>query len=232
MLNIGKQSNSPFKRDSTTVACSIEGLFVIHLKRSEERLKIFQDRIQKENLPVSIWEAVDGTRLDAQTIYDAGASAWALQDSSKKRRGEIGCFLSHRSLWSSLLRLPHIENSGYLILEDDVCFEPGFIGKLSNALRYVPPNWDLVYVGCGAPEFMDGREGERGPVKRIKSCEGTYGYILRANTIPRIVQHFWLIGEPIDTTLNRLMKHLNVYALVNPLITPDTEVESIIRGGK
>ena len=230
MLNIGKQSNSPFKRDSTTTACSVEGIFVINLRRSQERLKKFQDRAQKENITASIWEAVDGPRLDGQTMYDAGASAWALQDPSKKRRGESGCYLSHRSLWYSLMKLPHIENSGYLILEDDVCLAEGFIPKLSNALRYVPPNWDIVYIGCGAPEYMDERGGV--PVKRIKSCEGTYGYIIRANTIPRIIQYFWLIGEPIDTTLNRLMKNLNVYTLVNPLITPDFEIESDIRSGK
>ncbi len=230
MLNIGKQSNSPFKRDSTTVACSVEGLFVINLKRSEERRKEFLDRATKENLTVSIWEAVDGPRLDGQTMYDAGVSAWALQDTSKKRRGEIGCYLSHRSLWYSLMKLPHIENTGYLVLEDDVCFEERFIQRMSDVLRYVPPNWDILYIGCGNPEFVD--ETSRVPVKRITSCSGTYGYIIRANTIPRIIQHFWLIGEPIDTTMNRLMKHINCYALVNSLVKPDFEQESVIRGTK
>lgn len=227
MLNFSKQSNSPFKRDATSVACSIEGIFVINLKKSEERLKKFQERCQKENISASVWEAVDGRRLDNETLYNAGASYWALLDDSKKRRAEIGCFLSHRSLWYSLMKLPHIENTGYLILEDDVYFEEQLIPKLSNVLRYVPPNWDIVYVGCGNTQFMDERSNT--PVKRLKACDGNYAYIIRASTIPRIIHYFWLIGEPVDTTMNRLMTHLNVYAVANPLIKVDFSIESTIR---
>ena len=230
MLSFSKQSNSPFKRDASSVACSIEGIFVINLKRSEDRLKKFQERAEKENITASVWEAVDGSRLDNDTLADAGASYWALADPSKKRRAEIACFLSHRSLWYSLMKLPHIENSGYLILEDDVCFEEHLIPKLSNVLRYVPPNWDVVFVGCGSAKYVD--EKSNHPVKRLKSCDGTFAYILRASTIPRIIQYFWLIGEPVDTLMNRLLKYINGYALVHPLIMPDFSMESTIRGAK
>ena len=169
--------------------------------------------------------AVDGLKLK---MTPAIARLFRPHDFGWKKP-VLGCALSHLRVWWQLANEKDDINS-YLILEDDVCLAEGFIPKLSNALRYVPPNWDIVYIGCGAPEYMDERGGV--PVKRIKSCEGTYGYIIRANTIPRIIQYFWLIGEPIDTTLNRLMKNLNVYTLVNPLITPDFEIESDIRSGK
>lgn len=230
MFTLDKEFNSSYKSDFTMTTCSIEGIFVINLKRSEERLKKFQERAQKESIPVSIWEAVDGPRLDWQTLNDAGASFWALENLTKKRKGELGCFLSHRSLWYSLQKISHKDNTGYLILEDDVQFAEGFLQKLSSVLRYVPSNWDIVYVGCTHPAYID--EKGNSPVKQIKSCSGTYGYIIRATTIPRIKPYIRLIGEPIDTMLNRLMKYLNVYALVNPLVTADYTITSDILGTK
>jgi glycosyl transferase family 25 len=224
MLAFSKVSNGPLKRDASSVACSIDGIYVINLESSKDRLEEFSAKCEKEGLEFQRWEAVDGRKLDRRTLWKAGASQWALSDQSKKRKGEIGCFLSHRSLWYSLQNLPSIDTSGYLILEDDAIFEENFTSKLSEALRYVPPDWDFVFVGHGNPKWI----GTQGPVRKLHQLHGFFGYIIRAKTIKRILKYFWLIGEPIDVMLNRFSDKLNLYGLYHPLITPDFDVASTI----
>uniref|UniRef100_A0A8C5DKQ0 Procollagen galactosyltransferase 2-like n=1 Tax=Gouania willdenowi TaxID=441366 RepID=A0A8C5DKQ0_GOUWI len=62
-------------------------------------------------------------------------------------RGEIGCFLSHHSIWTEMVDrgLQKV-----LVLEDDVRLEPRFKRRLQAIMENVNKaqlDWDLIYVG-------------------------------------------------------------------------------------
>ena len=60
--------------------------------------------------------------------------------------GEVGCFLSHYSIW---LKMVADSLDKVLIMEDDIDFEPDFNENVVNALQEVEAidsDWDLVYV--------------------------------------------------------------------------------------
>uniref|UniRef100_A0A674MML6 Collagen beta(1-O)galactosyltransferase 2b n=1 Tax=Takifugu rubripes TaxID=31033 RepID=A0A674MML6_TAKRU len=62
-------------------------------------------------------------------------------------RGEIGCFLSHHSIWTQVLErgLKQV-----LVLEDDVRFEPRFKRRLQAIMDDIDRaqlDWDLIYIG-------------------------------------------------------------------------------------
>ena len=58
--------------------------------------------------------------------------------------GEVGCFLSHYTIWNKVLD-EGLER--VLVLEDDIDFEPRFregLAEVMNEAETVTPTWDLM----------------------------------------------------------------------------------------
>ncbi len=64
------------------------------------------------------------------------------------KRGELGCYASH------LLAMTSIADGAMgpvvLIMEDDLALAPDLITTLDEALRALPPKWDIVRLCCPA----------------------------------------------------------------------------------
>jgi len=57
----------------------------------------------------------------------------------------IGCGISHMNTWKLFLE----SNEEYaIIFEDDVILEPDFNDKLEVALKEIPKDYDILYLGC------------------------------------------------------------------------------------
>uniref|UniRef100_A0A7N6BRS9 Glycosyl transferase family 25 domain-containing protein n=1 Tax=Anabas testudineus TaxID=64144 RepID=A0A7N6BRS9_ANATE len=95
-------------------------------------------------------------------------------------RGEIGCFLSHHSLWTQV-----IERSlqKILVLEDDVRFEPRFKRRLQAIMDDVDKaqlDWDLIYVGRKRMQVQQPEQAVEG-VNNLVEADYSYwtlGYAL------------------------------------------------------
>jgi len=57
-------------------------------------------------------------------------------------RGGIGCFLSHHTLAKNLLQDSQTDN--YLIFEDDTAVLPFTYSKITDSLKHLPNDWDIV----------------------------------------------------------------------------------------
>lgn len=55
-----------------------------------------------------------------------------------------GCWLSHRALWAALLLLP---DDNFFVIEADAKFSADWRSRFDAALRDVPNDWDMLYVG-------------------------------------------------------------------------------------
>lgn len=58
----------------------------------------------------------------------------------------VAIFLGHLIAWQICKHDP-ANSQSFLIMEDDVRFRDGWVGKLLDGAKYLPPDWDIVYLG-------------------------------------------------------------------------------------
>lgn len=86
----------------------------------------------------------------------------------------VGCHLSHAKIFADALE------SGYdriLIFEDDVEFFPNAVHNLQTALRELPPNWEMFYLGANLDAYP---AYEIYPhIARLTGAYATHAYAVR-----------------------------------------------------
>ncbi|XP_055963968.1 procollagen galactosyltransferase 2 [Sorex fumeus] len=126
-------------------------IFMINLKRRKDRRDRMLRTLYEQEIAVKIVEAVDGKALNTSQLKALSIDMLpGYRDPYSSRpltRGEIGCFLSHYSVWKEVLAraLPRS-----LVIEDDVRFEHQFRRKLTRLMDDVARaglDWELIYIG-------------------------------------------------------------------------------------
>uniref|UniRef100_A0A671X565 Collagen beta(1-O)galactosyltransferase 2b n=1 Tax=Sparus aurata TaxID=8175 RepID=A0A671X565_SPAAU len=137
--------------ESESFIHTITEIFLINLKRRLERRTRMFKTMTALGLHPTLTDAVDGKALNSSQLQALGIEMMPhYKDPYSGRvltRGEIGCFLSHHSLWVQVLErgLDRV-----LVLEDDVRFEPRFKRRLQAIMEDIDKaqlDWDLIYVG-------------------------------------------------------------------------------------
>ena len=84
------------------------------------------------------------TFIREQYVYDRKLSLSVRQEFKEMNLGEIACALSHRSIYQAM-----IDNNWQrvLILEDDVIPDFTTLPLLATAIKELPANWELFYLG-------------------------------------------------------------------------------------
>lgn len=111
--------------------------FVITLRRSLERAGQVTKLLDQCPVPCSVWDAVDGSMLspaEQSAVYQHRLHSPAYP--FILRPGEIGCFLSHRGLWRTMVERSITQA---LVLEDDVELLPNFAESLNFAAGHAGP---------------------------------------------------------------------------------------------
>ncbi|XP_017262347.2 procollagen galactosyltransferase 2 [Kryptolebias marmoratus] len=126
-------------------------IYLINLKRRLDRRTRMLKTMASLGLHATLMDAVDGKALNTSQLQALGIEMMPdYKDPYSGRvltRGEIGCFLSHHSIWTQVVErgLQKV-----LVLEDDVRFEPRFKRRLQAIMDDVDRtqlDWDLIYVG-------------------------------------------------------------------------------------
>lgn len=192
------------------VTMGTPSVYVISLRRTSSRKLPTLQSLRTENVEFEISEAVDGLDpFDVQVMrrfagkkkssYLLPTQNWSksyllqlkhahdvnkLRDAFLKKslheRLRFGCYMSHVSVWQTLIdkSLPYA-----VILEDDVILVEGFLAKFSGLLEVLPASWGLLYLNgsfrrLGA-QLAPGIVQSRGGV-------GLFGYVISS----RAVEHF------------------------------------------
>ena len=153
-------------------------IFVINLKRSEERRTRVQEALDSLGLAYEFIEAVDGNDFSDGEVAEiqAGQSDWSKRLSAGRPilRGEIGCALSHLKAYEKVVH----ENLDYAcILEDDMIVDqPRILQHLLQrdnllALDRKRP-FDFIYLFVGDEQ------------KKDMLCR-------RATALPKLFSGFW-----------------------------------------
>lgn len=132
----------------------IDKTYVINLLRRNDKKEHMQNEFRKLekagiNLNPFFFEAIDGHNTDSFKMYKFNIPNWYDPNSGKAMtNGEIGCALSHYSVWNDIVQLVENntlkENSKILILEDDVVFLDSFMSKFINYTKGLV--YDMLYL--------------------------------------------------------------------------------------
>ncbi|XP_040851818.1 procollagen galactosyltransferase 2-like [Ochotona curzoniae] len=152
-------------------------IFMINLKRRQDRRGRMLRTLQEQDIAVKVVEAVDGKALNTTQLKALHIEMLpGYRDPYSSRpltRGEIGCFLSHYSVWKEVIDRA-LEK--VLVIEDDVRFEHQFKRRLVTLMEGVERarlDWELIYIGR---KRMQVKEPERAVPSVRNLVEADYSY--------------------------------------------------------
>jgi GR25 family glycosyltransferase involved in LPS biosynthesis len=114
-------------------------IYVISLKRSEDRRKTFNFYNSKHLNNYKFIDAVDGKTLDIDHLDER----IIVKVSKNYTNGAIGCALSHLNLWEKCIEL----NKPIIIMEDDAIVSNNFTKHVNNIMNnMIPKKWDIIQL--------------------------------------------------------------------------------------
>jgi GR25 family glycosyltransferase involved in LPS biosynthesis len=123
-------------------------IYVINLKRREDRLHSFYERINFPKEKINIITAFDGKNYqdepeELKQLYN--------RLSPRLNPGEKGCFISHMMAYKDIIK----NNYNFsLIFEDDCYFCEDFNNKINMIINEMPKDTQILYIGGrGTPNF-------------------------------------------------------------------------------
>ncbi|CAI8006303.1 Procollagen galactosyltransferase 1 [Geodia barretti] len=135
-------------------ALGLDAIYVVNLARRPERRARMTTLLDEMGYNYTIFNAIDGRNLNDSYLEDElGIRYLDIEldefeaNNKKMRKGQVGCFLSHYTIWKKMLEE---KQETILVMEDDVKFKTFFSRGLSeiimDAKRNVP-DWDHIYLG-------------------------------------------------------------------------------------
>ncbi|MBS9720135.1 glycosyltransferase family 25 protein [Tianweitania sp. BSSL-BM11] len=163
-------------------------IFLINLDRSPDRLAFMTAQLDALGLQAERLAAVEGNAIDLAPFAASGL-----------RPGEVGCFLSHREAWRSLV------SSGdavALVLEDDVRLSEHLPGFLKEAASHCRGDDILKLDTSGRSIEVEAASGVVAETVRLaRLCSehtGTAGYIISAEAAATLLARSVTFSEPVD----------------------------------
>jgi GR25 family glycosyltransferase involved in LPS biosynthesis len=133
-------------KEHENFAPRIGEVHLINLARRCDRIQRFKEMHEDWTKMVCLRPAYDGRKLE---LTPELARIFAPNDFFWKK-AVMGCALSHLSLWLELANEKLcVEN--YLILEDDVKFQRGWLEHWREAAKHIPEDYDVLYLGGVLP---------------------------------------------------------------------------------
>lgn len=194
---VAKALHSHLGNASHSDTLGVDQVYIINLLRRPERRERMSKTLQVLSIDATFWPATDGKALTSQQLINLGIRALPnYRDPFQKRPmtyGEIGCFLSHYTLWQHLVESDH---SLIMVLEDDVRFTDNFRAKYNATLSQVDWNTiDFLYLGRKAQG-----EGEEEVISsnlvKPKYSYWTIGYIITKRGARKLLD-----ADPLPTLL-------------------------------
>ena len=174
-------------------------IFIVTVPRFTERHKQVQQHLQ--GLPFDFFWGADKLQLnydDAKIneIYDEEKAKQLQRQGKALNLGELACSLTHRMVYEEM-----IKNNWQkvLILEDDVLPLHDNLSKLPDAIKELPANWELVYLGYLKHEKVTPLLKAKHFLYKIKSTLGLMKWTYK------MVSH--LLPKPYSTHLKKAGFH-------------------------
>ena len=208
-------------------------VYVICMEREEERRKQINRHFSELGITFIFSDAVDGHQLtkEQSELYSEQAAKNHLGRSMAL--GEIGCYLSHTTIWQSVINnnIPHA-----LIIESDGVLSDEVLTAVESLIQK-SDSWELVmlfYRDCFPSLWNRSQLTKNTKLVRFSnktSC--ATAYLINQNGAQKLLQHAFPIKMPVDDymTGGYVNKSLNTYAVYPRIVnlTEDALESSSIR---
>lgn len=195
--------------------------------RTDRRINMRQ-RLSEMGINAIRVDAISGGEIDKRNLNFGNVK-------KSLNNAEIGCFLSHHYLYKTILDEGH---ETALILEDDCLFLDGYKEVVKQALKDIPKDWDMLYLGqanydtikiAQSAELKTHaiKENVSGRLYRASRCWLTHAYVVNRKALPRLIEGTKVLYASIDGVLADLQEEMNVYAIYPNIVKQDGTRSSI-----
>ena len=192
-------------------------VYVINLDYRKDRLELFKNTYNFHNIDYEVIPAIVGNKLDINRLHkEQIVGDYVMNTINKEIRdyhyeintmGAIGCYLSHIELWK---KIKEDKNCNYgIIFEDDVIINNNITDKvIYEYINDLPNDWDILLLN----NVRKGNEIKNNLFK-VSKFICTHSYIIKKNSIDKILKEMMPINQQIDFKLSCLAKNgkINVY---------------------
>ena len=201
-------------------------VWVLNLERHKDRRQFMEEQLSRLGIAHEIIPAVDGSALTAQQLQLYSEKDAQKIWGRKLINNEIGCYLSHVSMWKRLVEERHEE---VLILEDDINIGGAFLGVMKNRHKF-PKDYDLINFCPIAHKTPIGRfiyDIHKIAVLSIPA-QRTSAYLLKRRGAERLLRKVYPICGPIDELMGRDQLTGLISYGVDPQVVVTGEFDSTI----
>lgn len=157
--------------------------YFINLDGSVKRLEKFTENYEKSKLPWKLerFSAVNGSAI--------ARPRWFQRDCG---RGALGCYFSHLNI------IQNAKEKGLknvLIFEDDCVFSETALETMQSAVRQVPDDWDMLYLGAQYYHKRSKTKNVPFPfrisenIARCRNANRTHAYAVNQRAYDTIINH-------------------------------------------
>jgi GR25 family glycosyltransferase involved in LPS biosynthesis len=201
----------------------LPNVHVITINEDSNRCKNICEFLDFERIGYKVFKGFDAVKFGLISIKDYKYSS---SESNRKIKQEnVGCYLSHHSLWKTLLWSTEFEihgkDSQFTILEDDCSFRADWKENLMLASQSIPKDWDVLMIGsCCAEDKPKTAFGSNLYECKYPFC--THGYIVRGKCLQFLVDSSEVLDCPIDILLSvDIFPKLKVYTILPRICDQD-----------
>jgi GR25 family glycosyltransferase involved in LPS biosynthesis len=191
----------------------VEKVFVINLPHRTDRLKSFEDEVEKLHFEYTVFESLDGKKyLNSDFTYN-GVKIGTPYHNENYFKGQVGCLLSHLAL------IKHCKQNNYskvAILEDDVRFVDDFNSKIDTLFSKINNDWQMLYLSGSSPEFIENFDG----YSSISKILTTHSYIIKSDIYDILIDNFHekLFTHEVDVCYSHIHQKIKTYVSI-PFLT-------------
>ena len=204
-------------------------IYVVSLARAVERRANITARLDSASVNYEIFNAVDGEKLDLHSLrdrlrdYDLGR----LIHGRMMSRGEIGCYLSHYTLWEKIVAE---ETPFAVVLEDDTVWDDDFF-TIAEKLPTSEWYWNVVLMG-----FKESKPKRAScPLSATRSLAHyrrpawtTTAYMIDLDGAKKLLNQCYVIARPVDMEWKQYWKSDLKFYHVDPPIARTSGAKSTI----
>lgn len=198
--------NIPATSQPSPLNSFVNKVYCINLERRTDRWERMNTIFNNYNIVVEKHKAIDG-----KTIKNTNGVI---------SNGQIGCLRSHRAVIQNAIDLKHEK---ICVFEDDLILKEGFNEKFESVIRNVPPDWDMIYLGCHFHGLKEPVVNQNEIFCKIEKCFGVYGVIIRNTVLKSILDVSKYEQKPMDDYLVDMHPRFNIYCAMPFLVkvSPD-----------
>jgi glycosyl transferase family 25 len=197
-------------------------VYVINLYHCKDRLELFKNTYNFHNIDYEVISAIDGNKLDINRLHkEQIVGDYVMNTMNKKIRdyhyeintmGAIGCYLSHIEVWK---KIKEDKNCNYgMIFEDDVIINNNITDKvIYEYINDLPNDWDILLLNKNRVVMTR----EKNNLFKVSKFICTHSYVIKKNSIDKILKELMPINQQIDFKLSCLatLGKINIYLYNN-----------------